>query len=93
MGRHKKNRICKSELCLNAFKPTGIPLAQLPQVNFLPDELETIRLCDLENLTQEQAGIQMGVSRGTIQRIITSARKKIASALVNGEAIVFNPKD
>ncbi len=93
MGRHKKTRICKSGSCLDAFKPTGTPLGQLPQVKFLPEELEVIRLCDLNNLTQAQAGVEMGVSRGTIQRILTGARKKIASALVNGEALIFNSDD
>ena len=53
------------------------------------DELEALRLCDYEGLFQEQAGEQMGVSRGTVQRTLTSARKKVAQALSTGSAIIF----
>lgn len=53
------------------------------------DELETLKLCDLEGLFQEQAGERMGVSRGTVQRTLTSARKKTAEALVSGAALIF----
>jgi predicted DNA-binding protein (UPF0251 family) len=85
----KKNRICHTTVCQSGFKPTGTPLPGLTQVYFLAEELEAIRLCDLTGLTQEQAGQEMGISRGTVQRILTGARKKIASALVNGEALIF----
>jgi RNA polymerase sigma factor (sigma-70 family) len=50
-------------------------------------ELEVIRLIDLEGLTQEQAGQKMGISRGTIWRILHRARRKIAQALVEGRRI------
>ena len=49
--------------------------------------MEALRLCDLENLTQKEAGDRMGVSRGTVQRILTAARSKVADALVNGKAL------
>ena len=57
------------------------------------DELEALRLCDGEGLTQEEAGVKMGVSRGTIQRIITLARKKTATALTEGQALIFVNED
>jgi len=41
-------------------------------------------LCDSEGLTQEEAGARMGVSRGTVQRLLAAARKKIVDALVTG---------
>jgi predicted DNA-binding protein (UPF0251 family) len=53
------------------------------------DELEALKLCDLDDLTQEEAGGRMGVSRGTVQRILAAARKKVATALARGKAIVF----
>ncbi len=53
------------------------------------DEMEVLRLCDMEGLTQEEAGQSMGVSRGTIQRIITVARRKVATALTRGNAIIY----
>ena len=53
------------------------------------DELEALRLCDFEGLTQEEAGGRMGVSRGTVQRILTSARHKVAEALTTASGLVF----
>jgi len=50
-------------------------------------ELEAIRLIDLEDLSQEEAGERMGVSRGTVWRIIQSARKKTAQALSEGRTL------
>ena len=54
------------------------------------DELETLKLCDLDELTQTEAGARMGVSRGAIQRMLSAARKKVAMALTQGGAIVFD---
>lgn len=54
------------------------------------DELEALRLCDMAGLFQEEAGIRMGVSRGTVQRLLASARQKVARALVEGAALVFD---
>ena len=88
MPRPKKNRRCECRLADKTFKPAGIPLCDLPQIELAYDELETIKLCDLDGLTQEEAGERMGVSRGTVQRLLTSARQKTARALVKGEALI-----
>ena len=87
--RPKKIRRCHGEFCGRAFKPTGTPLPELKQITLHRDELEALRLCDSEAMTQEEAGRSMGVSRGTIQRIITVARRKTAQALTEGHALVF----
>lgn len=87
--RPKKTRNCEGSFCGQAYKPTGIPLKELKQVELHLDELEALRLCDAEGLTQEEAGLRMGVSRGTIQRILTVARKKTSTSLSRGYAIVF----
>ena len=87
--RPKKLRRCHGEFCGKAFKPTGTSLPELKQITLYRDELEALRLCDFEGLFQEQAGEKMGISRGTIQRILTSARKKTAEALSTGCALVF----
>jgi hypothetical protein len=50
-------------------------------------ELEAFRLVDLEGLSQEEAGQRMGVSRGTVWRLVQSARKKTAQALSEGRPI------
>ena len=87
--RPKKTRKCKGKLCGRAFKPTGTPLVDLKQVELHRDELEALKLCDGEGMTQEEAGRCMGVSRGTVQRIITVARKKTALALTYGHVLIF----
>jgi predicted DNA-binding protein (UPF0251 family) len=69
------------------FKPAGIPLAMLGEVNLLVEEAEAIRLKDLEGLEQEECARKMNVSRTTFSRILDSARQKIANALLNGKAI------
>ena len=52
------------------------------------DELEALVLCDRDGLTQEQAGKSMGVSRGTVQRLVSDARRKVARALAEEKALV-----
>jgi predicted DNA-binding protein (UPF0251 family) len=69
------------------FKPRGIPLSMLEDVILTVDEFEAIRLADLEHLYQEQAAEKMNVSRQTFGRIIDSAHKKVAEALVRGKAL------
>ena len=71
----------------NYFKPRGIPLSELEEVVLTVDEFEAIRLADLEGTYQEQAAQKMNVSRQTFGRIIDSARKKVAEALVQGKAL------
>jgi len=51
------------------------------------EEAEAVRLKDLEGLEQEQGAEKMNISRPTFQRILASARQKIADALLNGKAI------
>jgi predicted DNA-binding protein (UPF0251 family) len=69
------------------FKPRGIPLSALEEVILAVDEFEAVRLADLEGLYQEQAAEKMNVSRQTFGRIIESAHKKVAEALVRGKAL------
>lgn len=87
--RCKKPRKCGCSFRGKAFKPTGIPMSDMERITLSRDELEALKLCDLDDLTQEEAGERMGVSRGTVQRILTAARKKVATALSQGRAIVF----
>ena len=69
------------------FKPAGIPLRALEEVRLTVEEAEAIRLKDLEGLEQEAGAEKMNVSRPTFQRVLASARQKIADALLNGKAI------
>lgn len=87
MPRPQKFR--QIEYCLNAtrFKPQGIPLQTLETTELAQDELEAIRLVDLEGLYQEQAAEQMGVSRQTLGNVLKRAHSKIAEALIEGKVI------
>ena len=87
MVRPKKNRMVAFDPDVSYFKPRGIPLRNLEEVNLTVDELEAIRLSDGLGLSQEEAGRRMEVSRATFGRIIQNARQLIADALVNGKAI------
>ena len=55
-----------------------------------PAELEAFRLVDLEGLSQEEAGERMGVSRGTVWRLLQNARKKTAQALTEGRLLLLS---
>lgn len=69
------------------FKPAGIPLSGLEEVVVSLDELEALRLADLEGLYQEQAAEQMKISRPTFSRVVQAARRKVADALINSKAL------
>jgi predicted DNA-binding protein (UPF0251 family) len=64
-------------------------MSELEEINISLDELEAVRLKDLEGLEQEQGAEKMNVSRPTFQRILSSARQKLADALLNGKALKF----
>jgi len=69
------------------YKPAGIPLRFLAEVRLALEEMEAVRLCDYEGFEQGAGAERMGVSRPTFQRVLWSARRKIADALVGGKAI------
>jgi uncharacterized protein len=87
MARPRQCRRVGSMPESNYFKPRGIPLSMLEEVILTVDEFEAIRLADLEGLYQEQAAEKMTVSRQTFGRIIESARRKVAEAVVKGKAL------
>ncbi len=69
------------------FKPAGIPARELDEVTLALDEMEAVRLADLEGLYQEEAAGRMNISRQTFANILASARRTIAEALVSGKAL------
>ena len=73
------------------YKPAGIPMSELEMVELERDELEALRLCDVEGLSQEEAGERMGVSRGTVQRLVTSGRAKLVGSILRGAALQIVP--
>ena len=62
-------------------------MSQLEMVTLAIEEVEALRLKDIEDLHQEECAQRMGVSRGTFHQVLKSARGKVADALVNGKAI------
>lgn len=87
MARPAKERIVRFRPKTNYFKPRAVPLSSLEEVVLFFEEMESIRLCDLKGVEQEEAAEKMGVSQSTLQRILASARSKIAEALIKGKAI------
>ena len=71
-----------------AFKPIGRPVSGLEVEPLRLDELEALRLADLEGLYQEAAAERMGVSRPTFARILTRARTAVARALIEERVLV-----
>ena len=72
------------------FKPQGIPLRELDEVELTLEELEALRLKNVEGLEQIEASKKMKTSQSTFQRILTSAYRKITDALIEGKAIKIN---
>jgi predicted DNA-binding protein (UPF0251 family) len=85
--RPRKWRFCNPFVGDTFYKPRAVPLASLEVVNLGQDEIEAMRLCDSEDLDQEEAAKRMNISRGTIQRLLYSGRKKVIGALINSKAL------
>lgn len=93
MARPRKPRIynCPFRAGFSAlFKPAGTPLKDMEIIHLAQDELEALHLCDGEGNNQIEAGISMGVSRGTVQRLLAGARSKVARALVGQKALAIS---
>lgn len=89
MARPCKCRWVVAKPEVTAFKPCGVPGRGLEVVELQIDELEAVRLADLEGLYQDAAAERMGISRPTFGRLIASARHKIASALLGPKILIF----
>ncbi|MCG9625760.1 MULTISPECIES: DUF134 domain-containing protein [Vibrio] len=89
MARPKKQRRICGRAPFECFKPNGVPLSELDKMALLPDELEALRLADLNGMNQIDAAKEMQVSRQTFANIVKSARLKVATCLINGHALVI----
>jgi len=69
------------------FKPAGVPLVDLKETTLSFDELEAIRLVDSEGMEQTNAGKKMKISQSTLSRLLREGRKKLADAIISGQAI------
>lgn len=93
MARPIKPRKIKFEPNVTYFKPRAVPLSKLEEVDLSTDELEAIRLHDLGDCNQASCAKKMKISPSTFQRILASAHKKIAEALIEGKAIKIRKRD
>jgi len=82
-GRKRKNRNINVDHSMLSFKPCGLTRDTLEEIVIYEDEMEAIRLSDFESLYQQECADKMGISRTTFSRLVESARKKIADALLN----------
>ena len=89
MPRNKIARWIQGHPPVSVFKPAGVPASGLPRAMLGLDEYEALRLADYEGLKQEEVAQQLGVSRPTVSRILESARRTVAAALVEGRAILI----
>jgi len=92
MPKHKIPRCVCFSPGVTYFKPRGIPLQDLEEVVLMPDELEAIKLYKVDLLEQTQAAKRMKISQPTFARIIDSAYKKVADAIIKGKAIRIESK-
>ena len=91
MPRPPKHRRIRCNGELYGFVPICPPTREPVELGL--DHIEALRLYDVEGLDQEQAAIQMGVSRATFGRIIREAHKLLAEAVLDSRALVVkSPK-
>lgn len=90
MPRPRRRCIINGMPNSNYFKPAGVPLRLIKISELTTPEFEAVRLNDFSRIEQEEAAREMQISQPTFSRILTSARRKISDALVNGKAIKIN---
>jgi len=84
---------CPKRLGLQAvYKPAAKPIGTLELIPLYLEELEAMHLCDGLGKTQTEAGVCMGVSRGTVQRLLAEARSKVARALAQQQALAIGAR-
>lgn len=87
MPRIKQHRKVCCNPNITIYKPAGIKCNMLQSVELTLDEIEALRLADMEGLYHADAALQMQISRQTFGRIVSDARKKVATAIINGYTI------
>ncbi|HUW24105.1 MAG TPA: DUF134 domain-containing protein [Patescibacteria group bacterium] len=87
MPRPRRPRCLRFKPNVYYFKPRGVPLRLLEEEILLPDELEALKLHEVDGLEQKEAAAKMKISQPTFARLLESAHKKIARAIILGKAI------
>ncbi|ABV88950.1 DUF134 domain-containing protein [Shewanella pealeana] len=89
MSRPKKCRHLSCCVPYSLFKPNGIPSTQLEKIQLEADEFEALNLGDVQKMSQLDAAALMGISRQTFGYLLASARKKVATAVTQGQALLL----
>ena len=87
MPRPKKPRCLQFKPNVYYFKPQGIPLRMLEEVTLEHDEIEALKLHDIDGLEQTKAANKMKISQPTFARILDKTYKKLAEGIIKGKAI------
>lgn len=87
MPRPKRCRSVAFDPAHRFFKPQGVPMSELNCLDIGLDELEALRIADLMGLSQSEGARMMNISQPTFNRILSSARSKVADSLVNAHAL------
>ncbi|MDP1884660.1 MAG: DUF134 domain-containing protein [Candidatus Moranbacteria bacterium] len=87
MTRPKLCRRLRFKPKAHYFKPQGVPMAELEEIILTKEEMEAVKLKDFDGMEQIEASEKMDTSQSTFQRILSSARVKIAEAIVKGKAL------
>jgi uncharacterized protein len=87
MPRPKIHRCLRHKQNTHYFKPRGVPMQKLEEVVILHDEIEALKLHDVDGLEQIEAAKSMGISQSTFARILDKVYKKLADGIINGKAI------
>ena len=91
MPRPRKKRCIQGKPKFKKFGPKGKP--GLEEIILKLEEFESIRLMDIEELTQEECALEMKISRSTFQRIYKNARRKIAESIINNKDLIFSDQE
>jgi uncharacterized protein len=87
MPRPRLCRCIRFQPEVDYFKPRGVPMSCLQITTLTLEEVEALRLKNIENLSQVECAQKMKTSQSTFQRILSSAYRKVSEALINGQAI------
>lgn len=87
MPRPPKERVVSQLPPVTEYKPAGVPMCELEEMVLTVEEMEAVRLADVEGLEQAEAAASMDVSAATFNRILSSAHRKIGTALWRGQAL------
>lgn len=80
---------CAKAYC---YKPEGCPIKKGDEINLYKEEVEALRLKDIKEMDQNSAAEKMGISQSSFQRILTTARKKLSWAILEGKTIRIEKK-